>query len=186
MIFVAAWMFLLGVIVGRGTAPVTFDIEKFQKELADLKEAVLKKQKQKFPLNSGTPKETELGFYEKLKHSNEENRGHEKQVPVPTPKPKKSIPEKSATRPGPTEQAPSAVSNVYALQVASLKDPKIADKMVDQLRNKGYSAYRTTGIVPDKGTWYRVRIGGFKNTTEAQAALKKLKKEGLEAIMIRQ
>ncbi|MDP7417006.1 MAG: hypothetical protein QF888_03315, partial [Desulfobacterales bacterium] len=35
--FVAAWMFFLGILVGRGTAPVKFNIEKLQKKLAALK-----------------------------------------------------------------------------------------------------------------------------------------------------
>ena len=38
--FVSIWMFVLGIFVGRGTAPVKFDIEKLQKELVALKEAV--------------------------------------------------------------------------------------------------------------------------------------------------
>jgi len=32
-LFVAAWMFALGVIVGRGTSPVTFDTQSFQERL---------------------------------------------------------------------------------------------------------------------------------------------------------
>ncbi|MCK5836987.1 MAG: hypothetical protein KAH09_06940 [Desulfobacula sp.] len=31
--FIAGWMFLLGIMVGRGTSPVTFDTQKFQKRL---------------------------------------------------------------------------------------------------------------------------------------------------------
>ena len=32
-LFIGAWMFALGVIVGRGTSPVTFDTESFQERL---------------------------------------------------------------------------------------------------------------------------------------------------------
>ncbi|HGY12026.1 MAG TPA: hypothetical protein ENK36_06655, partial [Desulfobacterales bacterium] len=32
-IFVAAWMFFLGIIVGRGNSPVKFDTQEFQKRL---------------------------------------------------------------------------------------------------------------------------------------------------------
>jgi hypothetical protein len=42
--FVAAWMFILGIFVGRGTAPLQFDIKKLQNELAALKEDVVKKE----------------------------------------------------------------------------------------------------------------------------------------------
>lgn len=32
-VFVAGWMFFLGILVGRGTSPVTFDTQEFQKRL---------------------------------------------------------------------------------------------------------------------------------------------------------
>ena len=33
IVFISAWMFILGVFVGRGTAPVKFDIKKLSREL---------------------------------------------------------------------------------------------------------------------------------------------------------
>lgn len=35
-VFIGAWMFLLGIMVGRGTAPVTFDTRGFQERLQDI------------------------------------------------------------------------------------------------------------------------------------------------------
>ena len=43
-LFVCAWMFVLGILVGREMVPVKFDIEKLQNDLAALKEAVIKKE----------------------------------------------------------------------------------------------------------------------------------------------
>ena len=42
--FISAWMFALGILVGRGTAPVRFDIHQLQKELAELKKKTLKEE----------------------------------------------------------------------------------------------------------------------------------------------
>ncbi len=53
------WMFFLGVMVGRGTAPVKFDTAGFQKKLA----AVFQMEQVKDKLS----KKTDLGFYEMLK-----------------------------------------------------------------------------------------------------------------------
>ena len=39
LIFVSAWMFVLGVLVGRGTAPVKFKTNDLSEELLTLKEA---------------------------------------------------------------------------------------------------------------------------------------------------
>jgi purine-cytosine permease-like protein len=45
---VSLWMFVLGLLVGRGTAPVRFDIHKLQKELAGLKKATMDKTTQRY------------------------------------------------------------------------------------------------------------------------------------------
>jgi hypothetical protein len=41
--FVSVWIFFLGILVGRGMAPVQFDMHALQKELADLRIALIKK-----------------------------------------------------------------------------------------------------------------------------------------------
>ena len=44
LIFISAWMFVIGVLVGRGTAPVKFKTNNLPEELATLKEADIQKQ----------------------------------------------------------------------------------------------------------------------------------------------
>jgi cell division protein FtsN len=70
------------------------------------------------------------------------------------------------------------------IQVASFKDPKDADKMVAKLKKKGYPAYRIIGVVPEKGVWYRVRIGYYGSQTEAAAMMKKLQKGGVKPYLV--
>ena len=68
-LFVAGWMFVLGIMVGRGTAPVKLEANKLEKELTDLKAAVMQKQKAKINAQTsgqGNAK-PQLGFYEALK-----------------------------------------------------------------------------------------------------------------------
>jgi DedD protein len=63
-------MFGLGVLVGRGTAPVKFDIQKLTRELEDLIAADVKKQLEPVELETAETKtKTELEFYEELKKS---------------------------------------------------------------------------------------------------------------------
>jgi cell division septation protein DedD len=71
------------------------------------------------------------------------------------------------------------------IQVASFKDPNVADKMVAELKKKGYPAYRSLGKIPGKGIWYRVRIGYFSSKSEAGSMLKLIKKDKLNAILVR-
>ena len=68
LFFASGFMFVLGIFVGRGTAPVQFDIEKLQKELIALKEAVVKREQSRFKIDSDAVKnKTDLDFYEALK-----------------------------------------------------------------------------------------------------------------------
>jgi cell division septation protein DedD len=72
----------------------------------------------------------------------------------------------------------------FTIQVASVRDSRDADKLVNKLKKEGYPAYRSIGKIPGKGIWYRVRVGYFKNRTEAGFTLKRLKKEKIEAVIV--
>jgi cell division protein FtsN len=219
-LFVCAWMFVLGILVGREMVPVKFDIQKLQNELAALKEAVVKKELDQYEIESNTDEsKTKMGFYETLKKTEDEGRlkndiisrrkGSEpkktaslQKKKLPTPKtltaPKvKSLDSKRASQNNPSavanlpasktsrgDQVHDRSGNTFTIQVASLKDSKIADKMVGRLKKGGYSAYRSIGKVPGKGIWYRVRVGSFNSRTEAGPTLKRLKKDKIDGIIV--
>jgi cell division septation protein DedD len=56
----------------------------------------------------------------------------------------------------------------YAVQVASFPDLQIAREMEESLKSKTYPAYIETVDLPGKGTWYRVKVGGFTTENEAK------------------
>ena len=199
--FVSAWMFILGILVGRGTAPVQFDIEKLQNELAALKEDVVQEELERFKIDSNAAdNKTEMNFYEELKVTKDED-----SLNIETPEQKKEpLPENTVSEPkkiGPSEEAlsvkahqeskPETISKTditnknLTIQVASFKDPNVADNMVAELKEKGYPAYRSLGKIPGKGIWYRVRIGYFSSKSEAGSMLKMLKKDRLNAILVK-
>ena len=199
--FVSAWMFILGILVGRGTAPVQFDIEKLQNELAALKEDVVQEELERFKIDSNAAdNKTEMNFYEELKVTKDED-----SLNIETPEQKKEpLPENTVSEPkkiGPSEEAlsvkahqeskPETISKTditnknLTIQVASFKDPNVADKIVAELKEKGYPAYRSLGKIPGKGIWYRVRIGYFSSKSEAGSMLKMLKKDKLNAILVK-
>ena len=72
----------------------------------------------------------------------------------------------------------------YTVQVAAFKAAGDADKLVAELKQKGFSAYRAIGKVPGQGIWYRVRVGGFKNKTEAGSTIAELKKAGKKPMLV--
>ena len=195
--FACAWMFVLGIFVGRGTVPVRFDIEKLEKELAALKEAVIKKEFDRYKVDSNSEdNKTGMGFYEALKNTGEEE-SLKADIPKKKPKPlpkkavsgakktivsKKSVTalkEKTATFKKSTKD-----NKNFTIQVAALKDPKVADNLMAKLKKRGYPAYRSIGKIPGKGIFYRVRIGSFKNRAEAGSTFSRLKKENIKAIIV--
>jgi len=207
-LFACAWMFVLGIFVGRETAPVRFDIEKLQNELTALKERVVKKELDQYNIDSNSDvTKTKMKFYEALKKTGRDDRLNDNMIKQQ----KKSIPEKSAslskvkmpghidglaqkekksgfkkspkaTPPAVGKQDPAG-KNV-TIQVASMKASSDADKLVSKLKKEGYPAYRIIGKIPGKGIWFRVRVGYFKNRTEAGLMLKRLKKEKIEAVIV--
>jgi DedD protein len=61
----------------------------------------------------------------------------------------------------------------YTLQIASYQEKEMAEDEVKKMKKQGYAAFIVLSQLPDKGTWYRVRLGSFTN----KAAAEKLKKE---------
>ncbi|MGD8541452.1 MAG: SPOR domain-containing protein [Desulfobacteraceae bacterium] len=211
----SAWMFGLGVWVGRGTAPLRFDIAKLETELAELKGRLMAEEQQRTALTQEAAGDwSNLDFYEALKKTGDE--------PLPNPKAppaaagaadtgsgeatrtKKSL--KLATRtapspPGAVKAAPAAKTPPAApakpqpapqpagdggltIQVASLKDPADAARLVLSLQAKGFAAYRVTAQVPGSGSWHRVRVGVFKDRAAAQAVLERLKNEKFGGLVV--
>lgn len=199
--FVAVWMFALGIFVGRKTIPVAFDIDKLQKELAALKQADIEKQRSNAKINSDATNDTNnFDYYDKLKDSENINkRKHVVVKPVKKPLPeknlkktkKKVVKNRSVEPPGTSRKEKvlkpkkkETGEKKLTIQVASLKDPNDADMMVAKLKKKGYAAYKVIGVIPDKGIWFRVRVGYYESSAKASDTLKQLKKDGIDAFQV--
>ena len=188
---ISGWMFVLGVLVGRGTAPVNFDIQSIQNELIALKESMLKQERSHIEANLKKEQtQHTFEFYEALKDKQKEEAI---QLPVAKEKPKtntKTAPPlkkktnsvaTSKTVGGPERQQ----TGTLAVQVASTKDRKSAEAMVTELQRKGYPAFSAKADIPQKGTWYRVRVGYFNGKSEAEAMRQKLTGDGYNGIVVR-
>jgi DedD protein len=57
--------------------------------------------------------------------------------------------------------APAGKEGGYQLQVSSFRTQSEADQFAAQLRARTHKAYVIEAHVPNRGTWYRVRIGPF-------------------------
>ena len=64
-------------------------------------------------------------------------------------------------------------ANMYAVQVSSWKSKSIAISEAKKFLDAGYDAFIEQTELNDKGTYYRVRIGGFNSLEEAENFLNK-------------
>jgi len=206
LFLISGWMFVLGVLVGRGTAPVNFDIQALQKELLALKESMLKQEKRAMEIDSAkTGAKSSLEFYEALKKKGKDEQIQiiEKKAPpkappkeppkTPPPSPltsqkrvskSKVAPEEKKTLPDTPGVKPSP-SGTLAVQVASTKDSASAEALVKKLTQLGYAGFSTMAEIPDKGTWYRVRVGPYRTKTEAEKMRQELTKDNFKGIVVR-
>ena len=73
----------------------------------------------------------------------------------------------------------------FAVQVYSFQDHNRADKALENLKAAGYKAYMEVSDLGEKGTWYRVRIGGIENEEKAKAILEEVRKNYQSGIIIK-
>jgi DedD protein len=65
----------------------------------------------------------------------------------------------------------------FTLQVISYDSPEPSRAFAEGLRAKGHAAFVVAADIPDRGRYYRVRIGPFKNRFQADAYRRKFESE---------
>jgi cell division septation protein DedD len=208
--FIAAWMFGMGVMVGRETAPVRFDLDQLKKTLQSLQRPSRDSQTNAPPIESTEMKEkTKLDFYEVLPKNREDT---DVNLPKPTPPgPASAKPEPPAAKAAPPAQpredktptvaavpqapktekpapapAPAAAApgKMFTVQVSAVRSEEEARGMVDRLRQHGYAARVEATATPDKSIWYRVRMGEFPSKESARGTVDRLQKDGFGPIVV--
>jgi len=74
----------------------------------------------------------------------------------------------------PTEAVPGGA---FPLQISAFQNRQEADRFAAKLRDRGYAPYIVAAEVPNKGTWYRVRMGSFPSRDAATRYLTDFKRE---------
>ncbi|MDY0362821.1 MAG: SPOR domain-containing protein [Desulforegulaceae bacterium] len=192
IVFYSLIMFVLGVLTGRGTAPISFNFSHktdkalhleipaqfepvkvkvdFYDEISSDKESEINKSiikaedklPLKLPLYKGEKKQSEL-FSELLSEKNEDK----------SEKPEKF--EKPVLR---VEKSESVTQNknkdFFTVQIAAMKNKDDADYLAKKIINQGFPAYSASGLSEDNVFWHRVRVGRFEDKKEAENMKKRL------------
>ena len=64
----------------------------------------------------------------------------------------------------------------FAIQVYSFQDKNRAETALESLKNNGYKAFLIVSDLGEKGTWYRIRVGGIPDEAGAKLILEQIRK----------
>jgi len=159
VLFLLAWAFTLGLLVGRNLMPLPFSA------LSSTEETASKEGKKATADHFEPIKEEDLTFYDQLVHKKARP---EKEVIAEPPTSVRKLEKKER----PAKKA-GEESHRYSVQVAALQDKAKTEKMVGELKRLGYRAYYRQARINGK-TFYRVRCGPFNTEKEARDCAKRL------------
>ena len=119
--------------------------------------------------------------------------------PAPRPVPKSPSSTFTASSPVPRNRSPKrrsgtparesgqqdAAKDVYFIQAGSFQNPADADNQKARLAILGFESSVEPANLPDKGTWYRVRMGPYAKLDEINKVRQALAQNGIDASLIK-
>lgn len=217
LIVAFSWMFVFGILVGRGIPLLNSDfpsIETYVFRLLGLeKEMTPPAVETKENWDSPEKMLSNLNYYEDLTQGNSHPTPHLKPlIPVSPPgtdsnaekavqKEKNQtaqvadfqellqqpLANQSLSKPPREPHLTDPVPGQFTLLISSLKEAENAQRLVEQLRTKGYSPRLETLTLSGSGKWHRVLIGSFPTREEAlNFAAEFNRKERMEGLVIRE
>jgi cell division septation protein DedD len=93
---------------------------------------------------------------------------------------------------GPTASAPNAqtaampgAQDIYFIQAGAFQNPADADNLKAKIALIGLEASVEPANTPDKGVWYRVRVGPYSRVEEINRVRSQLAQNGIDASLVR-
>ncbi len=80
---------------------------------------------------------------------------------------------------------PEAARDVYYIQAGSFQSPADADNQKARLAILGFESSVEPMSLPDKGTWYRVRLGPYQRIDELNRVRQALAQNGIDASLVK-
>ncbi|HUW25385.1 MAG TPA: SPOR domain-containing protein [Gallionella sp.] len=89
------------------------------------------------------------------------------------------------TAPPLVDSKPIGAGETYFLQAGSFSTTNDAEKLKARLALLGQESSIQTATIPDRGVWYRVRLGPYKDADELNRTRASLKQNGVDTTPIR-
>jgi len=80
---------------------------------------------------------------------------------------------------------PEAARGVYFIQAGSFQNPADADNQKAKIAILGFESSVEPTALPDKGTWYRVRLGPYTTLEELNRVRRTLAQNGIDANLVK-
>lgn len=90
---------------------------------------------------------------------------------------------KEAARAAKTQ--PDAGKGIYFIQAGSFQNPADADNQKARIAILGFESSVEPTNLPDKGTWYRVRLGPYTSLDELNKVRRVLSQNGIDANLVK-
>lgn len=161
-LFVAGFMFLLGIVTGRGTAPFTIDTNEFKNKVKSIAKTAQKSKEKKMAI--------------------QENISNLKVVKSP---PKEELHKKSTIKIKKSLKKKTLKDLVkYTIQTGAYTKQEDALFQIEMLRKKGFDFY-IEKIQNDNIILYRTRIGIFNDLEKAKQVQNKLTKINIKSNVVK-
>jgi cell division septation protein DedD len=170
--FVSAWMFFLGVVVGRGTFPVNFDINELEKKIVALKKAALESEELRIQKTSPVSPDvkSELEFYEALKMPEQNDLMY-----LAEPKPSSAVKPDTPSKTDNTVKPAPPVK--YKIVTKSEKIPELKKNAIEA--TSPFSEPSNTVEKSDKH--YSIQVASLKDSIEADRLVEIFRRRGYPA-----
>lgn len=80
---------------------------------------------------------------------------------------------------------PEAARSVYFIQAGSFQNPADADNQKAKIAILGFESAVEPTVLPDKGTWYRVRLGPYTALEDLNRTRRVLSQNGIDASLVK-
>ncbi|MBN1831443.1 MAG: SPOR domain-containing protein [Deltaproteobacteria bacterium] len=198
------WIFIFGILVGRGFLPeMLTDVSDIRSQLSAIRDMMSREKSDETGLSSESETDLKMGFYKSLSGKKDD------EIEAWAPKERVAIPkrEASVTRTQPQDENPETnrvetrvtvfqkerpdsklpkmTEAQYTVQLASLGEEGKAHEMVENLEKSGFPAFINEREVMGR-TYYRVNCGVFTRKEAAENHAEALfKKKGISGLVMR-
>jgi cell division septation protein DedD len=175
--FAMSWMFVIGILVGRGLSPVRFDVPKLKEDIVTLKDRVLPTEENRSDEEKVSPSETpELEFYKALREEGEEQRGGSPVVRRKAPVPRFPAADSVEEPPTLAAQSPEQPTEPALQDATAEEGPAERLAMIPLKRS-------VTKKLGDQGA-LTVQVAAFRKSEKAEELIAALRRKGYDAYQV--